>query len=214
MGRLQPGERLLLADGSEAVVETLEREYAPAVFENWTPGQAATGTLGTPADPTTGTFTTYNFEVADWHTYFAAHVWVHNEGRLCDKALDRLADVYRRRPGSVEKMNLSPDELEEVVKRAKGGGRAGKQDRLRELAEDPNISSADRGWIENEMRQIEFGNRDTIRNPPGKDLAHERGREAAKGYSYKYSNLQDRDLHRLQHKFDDFGRANPERTFR
>ncbi|MCG3183558.1 MAG: hypothetical protein ICCCNLDF_01662 [Planctomycetes bacterium] len=70
MGRLQPGERLLLSDGREAVVETLEREYAPAVFENWTPGQAATGTLGTPADPTTGTFTTYNFEVADWHAYF------------------------------------------------------------------------------------------------------------------------------------------------
>ena len=29
MGRLQPGERLLLADGREAVVETMEREYAP-----------------------------------------------------------------------------------------------------------------------------------------------------------------------------------------
>jgi len=68
MGRLQPGERLLLSDGREAVVETLEREYAPAVFENWTPGQTATGTLGTPADPATGTFTTYNFEVADWQT--------------------------------------------------------------------------------------------------------------------------------------------------
>ncbi|MCH4829757.1 polymorphic toxin type 8 domain-containing protein, partial [Flavobacterium columnare] len=32
---------------------------------------------------------------------------------------------------------------------------------------------------------IERGNRKSIRNPPGKDLAHERGREAAKGYSYK-----------------------------
>ncbi len=48
-------------------------------------------------------------------------------------------------------------------------------------------------------------------NPPGKDLAHERGREAAKGYDYSNSNLQDRDLHRLQHKYDDFGRANVER---
>ncbi len=68
MGRLQPGERLLLSDGREAVVETLEREYAPAVFDNWTPGQSATGTIGTPADPATGTFTTYNFDVADWQT--------------------------------------------------------------------------------------------------------------------------------------------------
>ena len=41
---------------------------------------------------------------------------------------------------------------------------------------------------------IERGKRATIRNPPGKDLAHERGREASKGYSYEQSNLQDRDL--------------------
>ncbi|MCG3183560.1 MAG: hypothetical protein ICCCNLDF_01664 [Planctomycetes bacterium] len=99
MGRLQPSERLLLADGSEAVVETLEREYAPAVFENWTPGQAAAGTLGTPADPATGTFTTYNFEVADWHTYFVtdagAAVWVHNAGNLCPTLLEDAATRYK-----------------------------------------------------------------------------------------------------------------------
>ncbi|MCH4829755.1 polymorphic toxin type 8 domain-containing protein [Flavobacterium columnare] len=58
---------------------------------------------------------------------------------------------------------------------------------------------------------IERGNRKSIRNPPGKDLAHERGREAAKGYSYKNSNLQDRDLHRRQHKYDNGGRKNKER---
>ncbi|HEB94682.1 MAG TPA: hypothetical protein ENI94_14750 [Gammaproteobacteria bacterium] len=32
-----------------------------------------------------------------------------------------------------------------------------------------------------------------MRNPPGKDLAHERGREAAKGYGYKYSKLRGQD---------------------
>ncbi|MCE0484981.1 MAG: polymorphic toxin type 8 domain-containing protein [Methylacidiphilales bacterium] len=90
-------------------------------------------------------------------------------------------------------------------------GRTGKQARLKEVANDPKASSADRGWIKNEQRQVKNGNRDTIRNPPGKDLAHERGREAAKGYSYKHSNLQDRDLHRTQHKYDDQGRANKER---
>ena len=40
---------------------------------------------------------------------------------------------------------------------------------------------------------------------------HERGREASKGYGYEYSNLQDRDLHRRQHKFDNYGRKNKER---
>lgn len=94
---------------------------------------------------------------------------------------------------------------------AKNAGRAGKQARLRELAGDPKLGSADRGWLRQEMNSIQRGQRSNIRNPPGKDLAHERGREAAKGYGYNYSNLQERYLHRLQHRFDDFGRANAER---
>ena len=98
-----------------------------------------------------------------------------------------------------------------VEKTANNAGRAGKQEKLRELANNDKLGSADRGWIQQEINSIERGQRNSIRNPPGKDLAHERGREAAKGYGYKYSNLQDRDLHRLQHKYDDFGRKNAER---
>lgn len=79
------------------------------------------------------------------------------------------------------------------------------------MANDPKLCKADRGWIKQEQNAIARGNRKTIRNPPGKDLAHERGREAAKGYGYEHSNLQDRTLHRLQHKYDDFGRKNIER---
>lgn len=90
-------------------------------------------------------------------------------------------------------------------------GRAQKQARLRELANDDKLGSADRGWIKQELNSIERGQRSSIRNPPGKDLAHERGREAAKGFDYSHSNLQDRDLHRLQHRYDNFGRANKSR---
>lgn len=93
-------------------------------------------------------------------------------------------------------------------------GRAGKQLRLRELADDPKLGKADRGWLKQEINAINNGNRKNIRNPPGKDLAHERGREAAKGYSYKHSNLQERKLHRLQHKYDNFGRSNKERPIK
>lgn len=93
----------------------------------------------------------------------------------------------------------------------KSGGRSGKQARLKELGDDPKLGKADRGWIKQEKNSIARGNRKTIRNPPGKDLAHERGREAAKGYGYEHSNLQDRKLHRLQHKYDNFGRKNKER---
>jgi hypothetical protein len=90
-------------------------------------------------------------------------------------------------------------------------GRSGKQQRLRELAQDPKTSSTDRAWIKQDIKAIEEGKRKSIRNPPGKDLAHERGREAAKGYGYEHSNLQDRDLHRLQHRYDNYGRSNKER---
>ena len=93
---------------------------------------------------------------------------------------------------------------------AKGAGRSGKQERLRELAEDPKVSSADRGWIKNEMRHIETGNRTSIRNPRnsrnsphtdgGTVLAHPQGKRAADGHSYKEAVIQDSDLHKLEHK--------------
>jgi hypothetical protein len=39
-------------------------------------------------------FTTYNFEVAEFHTYFAgeAEVWVHNQGAACD----RVKSIYQK----------------------------------------------------------------------------------------------------------------------
>jgi Bacterial toxin 8 len=99
----------------------------------------------------------------------------------------------------------------EEIRALRRAGRAGRQARLRELLNDPGVSAADRGWIQQELNEIERGKRKNIRVPPGSELSHERGREAAKGYSYRYSNLQDEDLHKIQHKYDDFGRKNPER---
>ena len=99
-----------------------------------------------------------------------------------------------------------------ILKKAlKNVGRRGKQSRLRSLLLDSKVSKADKGWIKSEINQIAKGKRKNIRNPPGKDLAHERGREASKGFDYKHANLQDKDLHQLQHKYDDFGRKNKER---
>ena len=83
-------------------------------------------------------------------------------------------------------------------------GRAGKQQRLRDLLNDDKASSADRGWIEQEMNEIDLGKRSNIRVPPGKVLAHRRGFEARKGYDYDYSDLQDVDLHKLQHKHEGY----------
>ena len=101
-----------------------------------------------------------------------------------------------------------------VNKAAKKLGRQGKQKRLKQIVNDPKASKADKGWVKSEMNQIEKGKRKSIRNPPGKDLAHERGREAAKGYGYEHSNLQNRADHRRQHKYDDYGRKNKERPIK
>lgn len=90
----------------------------------------------------------------------------------------------------------------------KNPGRTGKQTRLRELANDPKLGSSQRGWIKQELTRIDRGQRKNIRNPPGTHLAHRRGFEAAKGFGYKYSDLQDINLHRTQHKHDKGGKAN------
>ncbi len=76
-----------------------------------------------------------------------------------------------------------------------------REDRLEQLARDPNVSSADRGWIASEQRQVQTGNRDTIRNPPGKDLRHPPGRPSAQGHDYAETQLQDRSTHNTQHRY-------------
>jgi hypothetical protein len=57
------------------------------------------------------------------------------------------------------------------------------------------------------------GKRDTVRVPPGKQMAHARGREASKGYSHTTSpsSLQNTNNHRTQHKYDANGTKNKER---
>ncbi len=101
--------------------------------------------------------------------------------------------------------------------------------RLRELANDPKLGSPDRGWINQEINRVDLkdprnahlstagkrkalNGKTKLRNPPGIQLAHARGNEHHKGYGYSYAAAQDTDLHMLQHKYDNFGAANPERV--
>ncbi len=80
--------------------------------------------------------------------------------------------------------------------------------RLRALGDDPKVASADRGWIHQEIRRVDLNRSrprylrsgsDTLRNPPGTDLAHAHGQENHKGYGFHYAQIQNSDLHRLQH---------------
>ena len=97
------------------------------------------------------------------------------------------------------------------AKKSTPKGRTGRQTRLRELGDEPKLGKADRGWIKQERNNMKRKNRSTIRNPTGKVLAHPRGKEAAKGYSYKESQLQLESNHKLQHKYDNNGKRNKDK---
>jgi RHS repeat-associated protein len=128
------------------------------------------------------------------------------------RAADTVVDAARglNKADSVADAAKAADNATDLSK----VGRSGKQEKLREVAGDQKAASSDRGWIKQEQNSIDRGQRTTIRNPPGKDLAHERGREAAKGYSYKHSKLQNRADHQRQHRYDDYGRKNKERPLK
>jgi hypothetical protein len=100
-----------------------------------------------------------------------------------------------------------------VEEKAPNIGRQGRQARLRALMNDPNVSSADRGWLKQESNSMSKSkeSRPSLRVPPGKELAHRRGLEAAKGYGYEHSDLKLKADHDAQHKFDKKGKLNKDR---
>lgn len=122
------------------------------------------------------------------------------------KHSDELFDLAKKiNADNAGKMGGISKELTDASKSALAkAGRAGKQQRLRELAQDDKASSVDRGWIQQELNSIARGNRTSIRVPPGNVLAHRRGFEAKKGFSYNYSDLQNVELHKLQHKYEGY----------
>ena len=122
-------------------------------------------------------------------------------GRAAENAASTARVATRRADAIMDAADYAPS----------NSGRTGRQARLRRLAEDPNVSSADRGWIKQEINQINRGKRANIRLPGssqgkagGKVLAHQRGKEARKGFGYEHSDLQDVYLHNLQHKHEGY----------
>ncbi|MFS9065847.1 RHS repeat-associated core domain-containing protein [Streptococcus timonensis] len=92
---------------------------------------------------------------------------------------------------------------------------AGKQKRIRALATDKSQPRFVSGWVQNEIRRVETckslgkTTKLSLRLPPSFDLAHWRGYESKKGFSYIFTSLLTRILHRLQHKKDNGGRRQP-----
>ena len=139
----------------------------------------------------------FNLTVAGEHTYFADGVLVHNCSRYADEVPEG------------ERAGLSPKKLQAI-------GRRGKQPRLRELAEDPKVSSADRGYIQTQMRQTarnserykRTGKRMKLHTPPGRALAHRYDKPARLGNDYRYSNLKDYQTNARQEVLERKLRAN------
>jgi len=92
-------------------------------------------------------------------------------------------------------------------------GRAGKQARLREWKDDPKASKSDRGWLRNDQRHIETGNKNGLRIPrngrksPGRkkedkgyELAHPsgKGQSASSGNGYGGSKAKNAADHRTE----------------
>jgi len=92
----------------------------------------------------------------------------------------------------------------DVGRSVRSAGRSGKQARLKELGQDPKVGRDLRGWIQQEENAIARGTRRTRRVPPGHVLAHRRGFPAKGGFGYGHSDLQEIDLHKLQHKIEGY----------
>ena len=119
--------------------------------------------------------------------------------------IDKASDVKKGTEVVSDVVKSADDNhAKELLKK----GRTGRQARLKELGNDPKLGKTDRGWIKQEQNQINRGKRSAIRNPKGKVLAHPRGKEAAKGHSYRESQLQLESNHKLQHKYDNNGKRN------
>jgi hypothetical protein len=129
---------------------------------------------------------------------------------ICGKGGKKIAGAIVEVASDVEKLEKKTGTIRNKI------GRTGKQARLRELMNDDKLGAAERGWlkqdanaiIRDKIKPIGKSKRTTLRVPPGKVLAHKRGFEAAKGYDYRYADIQEKGLHDTQHKFDKMGRQN------
>ncbi|EJR46143.1 hypothetical protein IIM_04850 [Bacillus cereus VD107] len=62
----------------------------------------------------------------------------------------------------------------------KNAGRAGGSTKLRQLVTDQKVSRSLRGWIKQEINEMKRKKKKYLRNPPGYQLAHRRGKASRK----------------------------------
>lgn len=110
------GDRLMLADGGSATVVSI-------TFQRSGPGES---------------FTTYNVEVGDWHTYFVAKagVWVHNAGgTVCSRIAARFDRLLGKWMTEEEALRAAEALLDEAI----AGGSIKQEDRAMHLQHMSNL---------------------------------------------------------------------------
>ncbi len=157
-------------------------------------------------------------------------VYNFSQGRF-DEALDDISQLYTSPVGEMQLVTAENNESVDLsdgksvgkaiapivtskLTKSKGNtGRSGKQARLKEMMNDPKVSSADRGWLKNDARHIKTGNKNNLRIPrngrksPGRkkvdkgyELAHPNDAPASSGQSYKGSKLKNHADHKVETK--------------
>jgi hypothetical protein len=137
---LRIGDRLSLSDGGEAVVVGLSREDAA------------------PGDH----FTTYNFEVEGWHTYFVSPshplcgtptVWVHNVGERCRKSIWGSSSHGRVQGRTGAKVVVIGENMRRVEQYAATvGAHVYSPKRMNPVIRDQSIAR-DKRWLRDQIRQ-------------------------------------------------------------
>ena len=116
--------------------------------------------------------------------------------------------------GKIGKIGKHVKTIDNAISAVKNG-RKGKAARLKELATDPKLGKADKGWINQEMNSVsrksmrkgrdgKLRPQKNLRNPPGKDLAHPYKQRAKDGHSYKNAKLKNKLDHKQEHKIQGY----------
>ena len=128
-----------------------------------------------------------------------------------DKSKDALAasTAMKDMKAAGENTKLLRENFTELV--STSSRRSGKQKRLREIMDDPKASSADKGWLKNDQRHIDTGNKPALRVPrdgrksPGQkaedkgyEFAHPHNSPASQGNNYGGAKLKNHSDHKVE----------------
>jgi hypothetical protein len=167
---LEVGDTLVLADGHEATIISIDEQSAAE-------GEA---------------FTTFNFAVDGDHTYFVGEsgVWVHNTGNPCDEAFDTFAKMVRNGSHYTEAYTealrgiLKYDDGPALIKKhaadldnfiTKGFARALKNDYGNDISEEFAEFIGKRKWLADDANPMHWSQLDEAFRKRGMGLRSPKG---------------------------------------